>query len=443
MNEQQARRPPTDSSRRQALDRTLLLTRDHLTKRVSDETIIESLTTTKIILAANDVNLQTAEAQNSLMTTFLLIARSGAQIFLDAPNTEIAYNAAPFRGGRLIDSLTEIGADILPGNVVSVGRPPGRADLAIVIGDTSWNGKADRILWLSGNAWAGEIAHRRGARWRSTGCPFGALAAAGLAAGEAYKAALMHLRDYAGVVGAFDELFAPSITACVALAPECTPVPVGKFGPIDIVSAGAITNSFLYTLARLPRATAEGRVFDAESSDITNVNRYTLLRLSDCGTRKVEHLERLYLGEIDLSGHPYRYDESTMRQPGAPARMVFVGVDHIPTRWVAQSARPEWLGIGATSHYSSMASQHQRGGGCARCLHPYDEPDDGRIPTVAFVSFWAGLWLASLGVRRADGLPMTMRDQMVYMTSLRSDKAAGVLHMPVAPRADCQLRCPL
>src|SRR2546427_44705 len=91
-----------------------------------------------------------------------------------------------------------------------------------------------------------------------------------------------------------------------------------------------------------------------------------------------------------------RYEMSLHDELGPFAPAVLVGVDDIPSRWEVQAARPLWLGVGATTHYSAMASYHVPGLGCARCLHPKDEPGGGLIPTVSFVSHWAGLWLASL-----------------------------------------------
>ena len=63
------------------------------------------------------------------------------------------------------------------------------------------------------------------------------------------------------------------------------------------------------------------------------------------------------------------------------AARVVVGVDHIPSRWAVQDAGPEWLGIGATSHYELQVTEHPLGWPCARCLHPHDDEGNTILPT--------------------------------------------------------------
>ena len=111
-----------------------------------------------------------------------------------------------------------------------------------------------------------------------------------------------------------------------------------------------------------------------------------------------------------------------------------VGVDDIPTRWLVQRHAPDWLAVGATTHWSAMASYHEPGVGCAQCLHVRDEAGDAPIPTVAFVSFWAGLLTASYFLRRAAGTPAYPYEQQVYMTPFRAE---NTVRSPVPFRAGC------
>src|SRR5205823_4892490 len=100
--------------------------------------------------------------------------------------------------------------------------------------------RAARVLRLQADAWSGAIVNGGGARWRDYASPFGALAAAGLAAGEAFKAAAVRLRDSSVNRRAFDDLFAPTHEAMVRLAPAGTPAPSGELDSFDCVSGGAI-----------------------------------------------------------------------------------------------------------------------------------------------------------------------------------------------------------
>ena len=116
------------------------------------------------------------------------------------------------------------------------------------------------------------------------------------------------------------------------------------------------------------------------------------------------------------------------------APSVLVGADDIPTRWEVQNQRPRWLGIGATSHWAAMASYHEPGLACARCLHPRDELTTEPIPTVAFVSFCAGLELACYFLRAKAGIAGQLAGQCTYLSPLRAEH---IWRTPVAVRTDC------
>jgi hypothetical protein len=123
-----------------------------------------------------------------------------------------------------------------------------------------------------------------------------------------------------------------------------------------------------------------------------------------------------------------------MPELGQFAPRVLVGTDDIPVRWQVQAEKPPWLGIGATTHWAAMASFHREGLGCARCLHPRDEPTAGPIPTIAFVSFFAGLMLSCYFIRTVAGERVPPNEQYSYMSPLRPEH---IWRSPVAVRADC------
>jgi hypothetical protein len=135
-----------------------------------------------------------------------------------------------------------------------------------------------------------------------------------------------------------------------------------------------------------------------------------------------------------------RYSPETTHEISPLADAVMVGVDDIPSRWEVQKAWPSWLGIGATSHYSAMASYHTHNLPCGGCLHPTDDLTQGPIPTIAFVSFWAGLWLSSLYLRYLANDPLLRRDQHFFFSPLRPDPKT-LWHGPVLPRRNCPVGC--
>jgi hypothetical protein len=82
---------------------------------------------------------------------------------------------------------------------------------------------------------------------------------------------------------------------------------------------------------------------------------------------------------------------------------------------------PEWLVVGATTHFSAMVSFHSEGLACAHCLHNEDDPGKGPIPTMACVSFWAGLLTAAYLARHAVGKTVPADEQQVYLRAASPD----------------------
>ena len=434
-----------------ALARTILLLRDHIDARIPDAVIAEALTDVRVTIVADRANAALATAQHAIVTTALLAARSGAQVALELPSGLPLVGAqAPLQGDRLAPALQSALEDLIPGvsHNPSAGarRKCGIADVAILIGDTPWHGRAERILRLQSDPWAGAFASAgTGTRWMGFNSPFGPLGAAGLGAGEVFKAAVSCLKDCSIDTVAFDLLFAPTAAAMVRLAPLGAPSPTPDLGSFDAVSGGAIIQAMLYALGRIPGVMGKGRIIEPERGDLTNLNRYALLLRSRLAEFKADDLARWALtgalGGLQLTPVIARYDAALAETLAPQALAVLVGVDDIPTRWAVQAQRPKWLGVGATTHYSAMASYHTPGLGCARCLHPVDDPGAEAIPTVAFVSHWAGLWLASMFAQARTGIPLERRQQSVFMTSLRAESPASVWYAPVPSRYGCALSC--
>jgi len=426
-----------------ALSRTTLLMRTVLRAEAPDHELLEALLGTEVALVADGNNIRSAEGQAALITAAGLIARSGAQCYLDAPNVALVEGTvAPLTGTHLVDALLDFGADLIPGRRMVAGVPSHGIDLAVVIGDSPWTGEARQLVSMSGDAWAGRVAID-GERWAHWGSPFGALASAGLAAGEAYKAAMRRVRGWASGPATFDALFAASSAAEVGLAPRGTPVPSRNLGRFDVISGGAIAHAALYALSRIPSVEGQTRVIEAEVSDLTNINRYAFLRRSRVGEPKAAHLGSLDLGQLAIVGVPLRYEERTLVEIGSLASNVLVGVDHVPSRWAVQGARPNWLGIGATSDYSAVVSFHSRGLPCARCLHPNGTQAPAKIPTAAFVSHWAGLWLASLFARSVSGERLNPSEQLLHIATLRPESTNAIWKTPGVAVKDCEFGCPL
>src|SRR5262249_25623293 len=127
---------------------------------------------------------------------------------------------------------------------------------------------------------------------------------------------------------------------------------------IDFISGGAITHCLLYCVARIPGVTATGRIIEPDTAELSNLNRYMLLLRSDGEVLKALHLCETLPSGLLFKPVYQKYDSNLLEKITPLASIVAVGVDHIPTRWAVQEARPDWLLIGATGHWSAMVSFH-------------------------------------------------------------------------------------
>jgi hypothetical protein len=417
-----------------ALSRTILLIRDVIGPEVPDATIVAALTNTRITVVADRRNLGCAEGQHALVTTSLLAARSGARVQVRMDDTPLLGSQPPLIGDRLLPSLYECLADLIPGVPPVLIEDHIDSDLIILIGDTAVPKSATyrRAIRVQGDAWRGEIVscyQSGGERWRPCSSPLGALAGAGLAATESFKCSMAPLRRKATDTVLFDERFAFAKHASVRLAPSGAPLPRKVSTRLDAVSGGAIIQAALYCLARVPSTSWLLRLIEPESYDVTNLNRYALLRASRLGLSKAIDVALQAsagrLGEFSVNAEPVRFDTHFLSEHGKKlSPYVIVGVDDIPTRWLVQAQWPQWLGVGATTHWSAMVTTHTPSDiACAGCAHPYRDDTQGAIPTVSFVSHWAGLCLAARLILTLAGVHVPETEQSIFMSPLRFDKA--------------------
>jgi molybdopterin/thiamine biosynthesis adenylyltransferase len=414
-----------------ALNRTLLLMRSDLKDGVSDERLLDALRSTRVILAADEATLSTHSGQSAYIAAATMMARSAHSVFLVAPEVPILGAQPPLVGEYLIGALHELGRDLLPQWTFEQGEP-GEADLAIVFGSLDFAVDAGVVFNANASDWACEVSRSDLGSWRGGDWPIGGLAAATVAAGEAFKAAMRKLREWAKS-SLFDDLHAPVDRLEISLAEEGTPK-VADLGAFEFVSAGAIGNAALHILLRVPGVTGNCRMIDHDLNGLTNLNRNALLRHSRLDMPKVEDIAS-YGNGVRIEPVPHRF-AGQGEPPIELGKTVLVGVDHIPSRWAVQASEPDWLGIGGTEGFSVQMSWHEKGLACARCLHPANVPQGGEIPTCAFVSYWAGLILAATFLRLRSGRPLKLGEQQAFLSALRPE-SWGYAYSGVNKVRDC------
>lgn len=367
-----------------ALSRTLLLMRDDVTDAAADEELLHALLSTTIVIAANEGSVQGHSAQTAVVTLALLLARSGHRVYVVGPHVQLRASQPPLDGIDLLDSLRLVDSVLMPISRIECRAPSEMVDLQVLIGASSSVARATSTIRLTAGAWSASMEEF--ARGEVEGeIAIGGMLAAVMASVEAFKRSMWKLRRYARAKRYFDELYADAAGARIVLAPEDTTL-IPDVGIATFISAGAITNSTLFALARVQGLRGQVCIFDDDHVEPSNLNRYMLMTRSHVGARKVDALGAVDFQGLLMTGLPTRFTGNE-RLNGR----VLIGADDIPTRWRVQELTPDWLCVGATSHWMAMVSCHSATSSCAGCAHPRDDVAPGPIPTVAFVSFWAGL----------------------------------------------------
>jgi ThiF family len=422
------------------LHRTILLCRDYVTDDLSDNEICRRFQSLHVLCVADARNLSTHSGQVCLTTLVALLSRMGMQVNLAIPEVSLISRQAPFAGTALREALFASSDELITDAAVRPHDGKKNSDIRFVIGDSQAEISGVPSWRLNGEDWygaIGQLTNVPGGPWTARWA-VGSMVSAALAAGEAFKLAIrrMPLRNQEDLI-----FFAPSPTCKWDFGSVAIPGGVLDVGEVDIVSAGAISQAALFALMRLPNLRMTGRVFDDDTTAASNLNRNMLSTIGDVGKEKVSVVAERCSPSFALTPIPRRFAS------GAPeaqqmAPLVLVGVDDIPSRWQAQRCTSGTLIVSGTSHFSISSSCHRPNDACCGCQHPLDEVGrPNTIPTVAFVSFWAGLAMAVRLIRHTLGLPYALDRQHLWLTPLRTDQPYATLWSPVQPRIDCPVRC--
>lgn len=421
-----------------ALDRSArLIAGDIFQNSISNDDVIAGLLGTTARIFADEVNLDTPNGQTALVTLFTQLSMMGISVDLSIPRVKVIPPQPPLGNGDLETVLREYADDLIPGL-----RSPGHdeyIDIVYVMGDTKEAGNESIRVWgTESTASTAPAQQHEGIRWHGDWA-LAAIAAGATGAGEGLRAAVHRLTDLTGETPnrEFDyDIGRPSFVDLKALG---TPEQCSTVGAVDMISGGAITNAALYTLLRVPSLTGQIRVIEPDIVDMTNLNRYPLSRRSDIGLRKIDVLSWWSSDSLRITGLPVKFKLPLSGELSPMAPTVLVGADQIPVRWDAQRLEPSSLCIGATSHFFATVSSHVPGKACAGCSHARDERGNDPIPTISFVSLWAGLLQAIELLGHAGGFRWESRFVHCYPLGLAHPK--GIVSGRQGPNHRCPLHC--
>ncbi|WP_432885211.1 hypothetical protein ACQPYH_00990 [Kribbella sp. CA-245084] len=420
----------------EALARTALLLRlDVFHSDPSDDPrIVAGLRASTARVVADQNNLMSYAGQTALVTLCGQLAMFGMHIDLDVADVALVRSQPPLTGDRIGQALSEYLADLMP----SGNSPSTRADVTFALGDTHVAGVHVRVAGNDGRVQVGNSSDCN-IRWVGDD-PVTAMAASTTAAADGVRASVPRVAEHLGVSAQQSGSWSRELGREVAL--DLRYLLPGEFqdlGDIDLISGGAISNAALFTLLRLQTVRAAVRVIEPDTFAASNLNRYALGRRSHVNLAKVDVLESFGSEALAIVGVKHHLDDDTAAILGPLSSRVLVGVDDIPSRWAAQRLASGLVVVGSTSHDYVVVSAHPVGGPCAGCTHPKNDDGIGDIPTISFVSFWAGM-LQALELLRYARLPETAASRSeIYPLSL--DKPRGLYAYRQGAAPTCPVRC--
>jgi molybdopterin/thiamine biosynthesis adenylyltransferase len=427
-------------SREKALSRTTRLINQHYFDSEADEDAIAvGLGATTVRLLGNAENLSSRSGQAAFATAFQLIARMGIGIELDAPEVPLVAEVAPLRRRTLRAALLDLGSDLVPGTVLREQR--GEVQATFAFGDTPC--AHEGTIFVTATDLGCLLTEDGTERTRLSGdFPLGGLAAAAAAAAVALVAALPQIEQVAGMERAGRRHPSPGPPVRIDLS-ELFPTlraRAAALGRIDAVSAGAVTNALVAVLAWLPEMSAALRAIDDDDVEIHNVNRCLQFRAGDVRKSKVDALRASSRELFAIDGVKTRLTPQSLDEIAPLADRVVAGVDNSSARWFVQEQWPRHLYIGATSNQEAVLTTHHPGEPCAGCAHPDPLPGGEMVPTISFVSFWAGLLQACALLVEAEQ-PQPARRVTVYPFALGQPVWSSAAELPTGGR--CAIHCPV
>ena len=412
-----------------ALARTIDLVRADVFPLASEDQIVNALTDVRVRVVGDERNLSSVAGQTAFVTTALVAAQSGATLVLDLPDVEL-LNQPPLRGSRLAEALIELTRDLI---VPAVRDDATTCDVTIAIGSTAVAKASGGLVRLSPTATgvelaAGDAGH--GSTWIGDHV-FAALFGGVAAGAEAFRAAMRRLAA-AGHEATMAHA-ARAMRPVRLLVPE--PTACSQIGQLDVISGGAITHGSLFALLRVPGVAADVRVFDHDMFDWPEYQPVPAWETVVARGQQGGAAGSLFAAKPRIEAVPTCFDDE-LGAKTVLADTVAVGVDDIPSRWRVQRVAPGRVVVGATSHFEVVVSEHPPSAACARCLYPDGDDDNRAIPTVSFVSAFAGILQA---YRLLGNSPPSGRQTRAAPVNLAG--AEPLIELGVSARPECEAGC--
>jgi len=259
---------------------------------------------------------------------------------------------------RAINPEIEILSDPTPlgTSFIVVGSPPIR--------------EPGRPVYIGSNGWLASLSCTAPVTVGNTENPFGAGAAACFGVANIFRIVFGEMLPD----GAPDENFNFSMLDC-STEPSGSSTSTFKLhhiGEAHLVGLGAIGNGTIWALSRLMGLRGVLHLVDAESVDLSNLQRYILAQQADINTIKVQLAARV-LEHTELKVHPHRlrWGQYLRERDTWQFDRVAVALDSAEDRRAVQAALPRWIANAWTRAENLGVSRHSFDDdqACLTCLY--------------------------------------------------------------------------
>jgi hypothetical protein len=195
-------------------------------------------------------------------------------------------------------------------------------------------------------------------------------------------------------------------------------------GRVAFCGVGAVGNAALWVLSKDESVSGVAHLIDPQSGELSNMQRYALLTMSNFSRKKVAVAARWFKGSrVEVVQHATSLQQ-LMRSSRLEFETMCASPDDIVTRRVAQAVLPRTIVNGCTNDTGGLAaSWHQldRNGACLACLY---HPIAKRRGTAELLAEVIGMDPRDVSELLLSGTPLSPQQLSTIASHLRLDPAA-------------------
>jgi hypothetical protein len=256
---------------------------------------------------------------------------------------------------------------------IEIGANGATAAAVLAAGDTVVKTAAP-VVYMGSEGWVARISSNGPVGSGDSLNPFGAAAAACFGAANIFRLLFgAHLPE-----GKVDEAISLSLLdydpqSAEPYNPTLKPVALGES---YLVGLGAVGNSAVWTLAKVPGLSGVLHLIDHETVELSNLQRYVLTTQEDVDGPKVLLAAKQFAGtNVEARPHQQKWGEYLRNVSAWNIERIAVAVDNGEDRQAIQAALPKWVVNAWTQPGDLGVSRHGFLGddACMTCLYFPDE----------------------------------------------------------------------